>query len=163
MLARSSALRSFAWKLASHIRSAGLRAAAATHPDSKVALSASTQIAYEDFPELFTAVSKTNWPPVVANENCQMPSTIGEDYRGPQCTGTVIAATDENNCQMPPNVGEDYAGRCVLRPPVTETTIVVQLNLTEAGSQSAQQHRFERHRKSLTFSSLGFLWPEAVR
>jgi len=111
--------------------------AAATQPDGKISVSASTEIAYEDFPELFTAVSKTNWPPVVANENCQMPSTIGEDYRGPQCTGTVIAATDENNCQMPPTMGEDYSGPVCTPPTGDRTTIALQLELTAAGSQSA--------------------------
>lgn len=112
------------------------RAAATAHPQSETALSASTQIGYENFPGLFSAVPNTNWPPVVANEHCQMPSTIGEDYRGPRCTGTVIAATDNKNCHMPSNLGEDYAGAACTPPAGNQTTIVVQLNLIEAGSPS---------------------------
>ena len=112
------------------------RAAATAHPQSEIALSASTQIGYENFPGLFSAVPNTNWPPVIANEHCQMPSTIGDDYRGPQCTGTVIAATDNKNCHMPSNLGEGYAGAVCTPPAGNQTTIVVQLNLTEAGSPS---------------------------
>jgi hypothetical protein len=112
-------------------------AAASTHPKSAIALSASTQIGYENFPGLFSAVPKTNWPAVVANQQCQMPSSVGEDYRGPQCTGSVIAATDNKNCHMPSNLGEGYAGALCTPPAGNVTTIVVQLNLTEAGPPSA--------------------------
>ena len=55
-------------------------------------LSVSAHVNHEDFPELLSAIQDTNWPNVVQNERCQMPSTIGEDYHGPTCTGTVAVA-----------------------------------------------------------------------
>jgi polyisoprenoid-binding protein YceI len=81
----------------------------------------------EEFPELLTAIKETNWPPVVRNRDCHMPSTVGEDYSGDPCTGTVVAATDDNNCDVPASAGEDYRGaRCT---PATgeQTTIVLDL------------------------------------
>jgi len=110
---------------------------AASHPRGEIKLSASTRIGYENFPELFSAVTDTNWRPVIANENCQIPSTIGEDYRGAQCSGTVIAALDYKNCQMPANLGEGYSGALCTPPAGNLTTITVQLDLTELGSRSA--------------------------
>ena len=59
----------------------------------------------EEFPELLTATKETNWPPVVQNKDCHMPSTVGEDYSGAVCTGTVIATIGDDNCHMPASVG----------------------------------------------------------
>jgi hypothetical protein len=41
-----------------------------------------------------------------------MPSTIGEDYSGPACTGETVepAPRKDLHCEMPATVGEDYAG-----------------------------------------------------
>jgi polyisoprenoid-binding protein YceI len=66
----------------------------------------------ENFPELLEAVSATNWPTFVADEHCVMPSTIGEDYSGPACTGKTVEPSPRKDlpCEMPTTVGEDYAG-----------------------------------------------------
>jgi polyisoprenoid-binding protein YceI len=69
-------------------------------------------ISGENFPELLEAVSATNWPTFVADENCVMPSTIGEDYPGPACAGETVgpAPRKDLHCEMPTTAGEDYAG-----------------------------------------------------
>jgi polyisoprenoid-binding protein YceI len=93
-------------------------------------LSASAYIGYEDFPGLLSAIQATNWPVVVQNERCEMPSTVGEDYHGPTCIGTVIAATSHDNCHMPTTVGgEDYSGPVCAPPAGNEITIVLDLTM----------------------------------
>jgi polyisoprenoid-binding protein YceI len=74
--------------------------------------SAFSTISGENFPELLEAVSATNWPTFVADEHCVMPSTIGEDYSGPACTGETVepAPRKDFHCEMPATVGEDFAG-----------------------------------------------------
>jgi polyisoprenoid-binding protein YceI len=69
-------------------------------------------ISGENFPELLVAVSATNWPTFAADENCVMPSTIGEDYPGPACAGETVgpAPRKDLHCEMPTTAGEDYAG-----------------------------------------------------
>jgi len=41
---------------------------------------------------LASAVVSTYWPPVVQDKNCQAQAGVGEDYRGSQCTGTLLEA-----------------------------------------------------------------------
>lgn len=101
---------------------------------ANVDLSGAVRIANEDFPDLLNAIQDTNWPTVVENEKCQMPSTIGDDYHGTSCTGTVIAATHRDNCHMPASVGEDYSGPACTPPAGTQTTIVLDLKLLETAS-----------------------------
>jgi polyisoprenoid-binding protein YceI len=74
--------------------------------------SAFSTINGENFPELLDAVSATDWPTFVADEHCVMPSTIGEDYSGPACTGELVEPTPRKDlhCEMPATVGEDFAG-----------------------------------------------------
>ena len=92
-------------------------------------------VGHEDFPELLNAIQDTNWPSVVQNEQCQMPSTIGDDYSGATCTGTLIAATHHDNCQMPAVLGgEDYSGPICTPPSGNRTTIVLDLKMLRAGS-----------------------------
>lgn len=57
-----------------------------------IALSGSTGVFHEDYPQLLRAVVSTYWPPVVQDKNCQASSGGGEDYRGSQCTGTLLMA-----------------------------------------------------------------------
>jgi polyisoprenoid-binding protein YceI len=102
---------------------------------AKVDLSGAVRVAYEDFPDLLNAIQDTNWPTVVENEKCQMPSTIGDDYHGTSCTGTVIAATRRDNCHMPASVGEDYSGPVCTPPAGTQTTIVLDLKLLNTASR----------------------------
>jgi polyisoprenoid-binding protein YceI len=87
----------------------------------------STRVDREEFPELLNAIKETNWPPVVRNKDCHMPSTVGEDYRGAQCTGTLIAATRDDNCDMPASVGKDYSGPQCTPATGNQTTIVLDL------------------------------------
>jgi len=74
---------------------------------------ASATIGGEDFPELLTAVSSTDWPVFVADERCTMPSNAGqEDYAGSTCTGerVDVAARKDLSCDTPSMVGEDFSG-----------------------------------------------------
>ena len=95
-------------------------------------VSASARISHDDFKELSTAIAETNWPSVVANETCEPPSTIGEDYSGVNCSGTEIAVASADNCQVPENVGEDYSGPICTPPDGDLTTIALELKLTKA-------------------------------
>jgi hypothetical protein len=100
-------------------------------------LSGSTRVNYENFPQLLRAIKDTNWPAVVKDEQCRMPSTIGDDYSGARCTGTVIAATNNASCQMPASVGEDYSGPVCTPAAGNQTTIVLNLKLLPTGSEPA--------------------------
>jgi len=91
----------------------------------------SARIGREDFPGLSAVIKDTNWPPVVRNKVCFFPSTIGEDYSGALCTGTVIAATRDDSCH-PGSVGEDYSGPLCAPPTGNQTTIVLDLKLLHA-------------------------------
>jgi polyisoprenoid-binding protein YceI len=104
-------------------------------------LSGSARLGHEDFPELLNAIQDTNWPAVVKNERCQMPSTLGEDYHGATCTGTVIAATRHANCHMPATVGDDYSGPICTPPSGNQTTIVLDLKMLRTTSNSVAQMR----------------------
>jgi hypothetical protein len=57
-----------------------------------IALSGSTSMFREDYPQLVRAVVSTYWPPVVQDKNCPASSGGGEDYHGSQCTGTLLMA-----------------------------------------------------------------------
>ena len=100
-------------------------------------IAASTRIAHEDFKQLSGAIEQTNWPSVVANESCNVPS-VGEDYSGIKCTGTEIATTTASNCQAPASVGEDYSGAICARPG-DQTTIALNLVLTNANAGTSAE------------------------
>jgi polyisoprenoid-binding protein YceI len=103
-------------------------------------VSGSASVVRENFPALLSAVRDTNWPTVVQNEDCQMPSTIGEDYQGPTCTGTVIAATHNDNCQISASAGgEGYSGPVCTPPAGDQTTIVLNLQLHQTGSEPSTE------------------------
>jgi polyisoprenoid-binding protein YceI len=51
----------------------------------------STSMFREDFPQLVRTVVSTYWPPVVQDENCQVPAA-SEAYSGSQCMGTYLSA-----------------------------------------------------------------------
>lgn len=107
---------------------------------SELDLSGSAYIGYEDFPALRSAIQATDWPAVVRDKQCQMPSTVGDDYHGPTCTGTMIAAAKEDNCHMPTVVGgEGYSGPICTPPSGNQTTIVLDLKmLRPTSSQEAE-------------------------
>jgi polyisoprenoid-binding protein YceI len=98
----------------------------------KIQVSASGDVSREDFPELLDAAVETNWPPVVQDENCQMPSTIGEDYAGASCTGALVEVPD---LPEPPHADndEDYPGPADFNYVVGRNlTVLVHMDLSEA-------------------------------
>jgi hypothetical protein len=74
----------------------------------KAKASATALIAFESFPELLPAIYVVNWPPVVEDERCEMPSNIGEDYAGPSCSGTMVVT--RNVLSVSSGGTEDYRG-----------------------------------------------------
>ncbi len=64
--------------------------------------SASTKVFREDFPQLLRAVTATYWPPLVQDQNCQQTASMGEDYHGVACTGTMLVAP---SLPEPPHAG----------------------------------------------------------
>ena len=98
-------------------------------------VSGSARLSPATFPELLTAIKKTNWPPVVWSEDCQYPSAGRTDYSGPVCTGTLIAATRADSCYMPATVGADYNGAICTPAAGSQTTIVLDLKLVHQGSE----------------------------
>ena len=93
-------------------------------------LSGTGSVSRENFPQLAQSIALDHWPTQLVNdEKCIAPSTIGEDYHGAICTGTVIASV--RNVMVPSGGGfEDFAG---LRPAVNanrnQVTIAVNLEL----------------------------------
>jgi hypothetical protein len=94
-------------------------------------------VSREDFPDLLDAIVLDDWPSQLVNdEKCENPSTVGEDYSGVKCTGTVIASF--SNGTVPAGVGEGYYG---FQPAVTpdrnyaSITLDVRLNQTSAASR----------------------------
>jgi len=74
----------------------------------KAKVSATALIAFENSPELLPAIYAVNWPPVVEDERCEMPSNIGEDYAGPSCSGTMVVT--HNVLSVSSGGTEDYRG-----------------------------------------------------
>jgi polyisoprenoid-binding protein YceI len=91
-------------------------------PNERAAeLSGSSAITAEDFPELVSAVSATDWPALVADEHCVMPLDIGgEDFSGPRCSGEAVEPTPRTDvhCRMRTRVGEDFAGEVCAGTPL---------------------------------------------
>jgi polyisoprenoid-binding protein YceI len=98
---------------------------------AKTNLFASTRIGHENFPELLSAIWDTNWPLVVADENCQAPSNVGEDYAGSSCTGVSVPVI--SHAAVLSQVGEDYHGFEAAPPAGSQVTIEFDL----AGIRSA--------------------------
>jgi hypothetical protein len=78
------------------------------HSEKSTEMEASTVINQEDFPQLMEAVLDTNWPPVIQDEKCSTPVTVGEDYAGASCTGKLVQASSFPVIYTA--VGEDYSG-----------------------------------------------------
>lgn len=81
---------------------------------------ASSTVIGEDFPELLSAVATADWPVYVAEENCVMPSTVGEDFSGPVCTGTNVSTLPRTDiqCATPSTIGEDFSGEVCTGTPL---------------------------------------------
>jgi len=102
-----------------------------------IQLSASTTIGREDFPQLLAELESGNRPSVVVeDENCAVPSTTGEDYSGPICTGTPVAIANNN---VATNGGsEDYRGfEPAVIPNRNQATIALNLKLTQLAPTSS--------------------------
>jgi polyisoprenoid-binding protein YceI len=74
----------------------------------EIEASATAAMDREDFPQLLEAVLGTNWPPVVQDEECQMPASIGEDYAGAKCVGNMVQVPSLPVAYI--RNGEDYSG-----------------------------------------------------
>jgi hypothetical protein len=98
-----------------------------------IQLSASTTVGREAFPQLLSALEPGNWPSVVVeDENCTTPSTVGEDYSGPICTGTQIATAVNTAVAGYIGGGEGYYGsEPALVPDGSRATIAMNLKLTK--------------------------------
>jgi polyisoprenoid-binding protein YceI len=97
---------------------------------AKVEISASANVNREGFPQLANAVLASNWPSVVQDEQCDMPTAIGEDYAGARCTGYLV--------QVPPlpvtytGTGDDYPGPDAVSAQLgNNLEIFVHMQLTE--------------------------------
>ena len=93
---------------------------AQTANDENSEWSGSSTIRGEAFPELLQAVATADWPRFVADEKCEMPSNVGEDFSGPICTGKPVDldARKDVQCEMPATVGEDFAGEVCTGTPL---------------------------------------------
>ena len=83
-------------------------AAGNTQKESSIKASGSTGLFREDFPQLVRTLVSTYWPPVVQDENCQVPDA-NEAYSGSQCTGTYLATPGLPEAPHATN-GEDLPG-----------------------------------------------------
>jgi polyisoprenoid-binding protein YceI len=99
-------------------------------------VTASARIVHEDFGELSTTIEQTNWPNVFANQVCETPSTVGQDYSGMSCSGREIAMVSQDNCQAP-SVGQDSDGLVCGAPSGDVATIALDLKLTSDRKASA--------------------------
>jgi polyisoprenoid-binding protein YceI len=95
-------------------------------------LSASTIINRERFPQFLATLESDNWTsPVVEDENCTNPATVGEDYSGAICTGTVVT-TAINSVPTATVGGEGYYGfEPAVVPDRNHATIALDLKLTQ--------------------------------
>jgi hypothetical protein len=94
----------------------------------------STTIVREDFPQLLKSVLATYWPPVVQDENCQVPM-VSESYSGAQCTGLFLRTPSLPEAPHAENV-EDYPGPANFNTIVGQRlTIDVHLRLTSGPMQ----------------------------
>jgi polyisoprenoid-binding protein YceI len=96
-----------------------------SHGSTNAEWTALATISGEDFPELLSDVSSTNWPVFVADQRCASPAHVGEDFSGPACTGERVETAVRNyrHCEMPASVGEDFAGEvCTIVAAPLDTT-----------------------------------------
>jgi hypothetical protein len=90
-------------------------------------------VSREDFPQFLDALTSVDWPTQLINdEKCKIPSTIGEDYHGADCTGTVIANVSNEVVSTGAPSGEGFYGfEPVISPERNKATISLDLKLEE--------------------------------
>jgi hypothetical protein len=91
-------------------------------------ITAEATLGIENFPELFAAVHQAAWKPLVEDEACEIPQA-GEDYRGAECSGTLIAPEYRLAALNP---GEDYRGDESPAPSGKLMKVVLRLQLKAA-------------------------------
>ena len=100
-----------------------------------IRFSGSSTVVREDVPELVDAIA-TGWPSqLIKDGKCTGPSTIGEDYHGAECTGTVIASLDNPMVATGASGGEGFYGfESVVTPDRGKATIVLDLTLRKVSA-----------------------------
>jgi polyisoprenoid-binding protein YceI len=105
--------------------------------DGGILASSSTKMAREDFPQLVKTVVNTYWPPLVQEENCQVPDA-NEAYSGSKCTGTFMSTNGlppEPHAASGEDVGVQQGFNSILGD---HLTILLHMNLTpRTGAQTA--------------------------
>jgi len=107
---------------------------------AKIEASATSLINQEDFPQLVEAIVDGDWPPMVPEQKCTLPASIGEDYSGASCITKVTQPS------FPVNYigsGEDYSGAHTAPVQLgNNLTILVHMQLTgQNGQLSASASR----------------------
>jgi hypothetical protein len=92
----------------------------------KAEITAEATLGVENFPELFAVVRGAAWQPVVQDEACEIPQA-GEDYRGANCTGTLIEPVYRVSATR---IGEDYRGDESPAPSGNLMKLVLRLQLS---------------------------------
>jgi hypothetical protein len=96
-------------------------------------------VSRENFPDLLDAIALDDWPSQLINdEKCENPSTIGEDYHGSECTGSVIASVSNVEVPTGGSGGEGFYGfEAIVTPDRNKATIALDLKLTPMSASSA--------------------------
>lgn len=110
-------------------------------------LSGRVSVNREDFPQLQSALTLDDWPTRLVNDEvCTAPSTIGEDFHGFNCTGSVVASV--RNSEVPTGVssGEGFYGFVpAVTPNLNWSSIVLNLRLERISpAPSAAARNFAR-------------------
>jgi polyisoprenoid-binding protein YceI len=101
--------------------------------ESSIKASGTTSMFREDFPQLVRTVVSTYWPPVVQDENCQVPDA-SEAYSGAQCTGTYLSTPGLPEAPHAANA-EDIGAPTNFNAMVgNRLTVLIQLRLAPTGS-----------------------------
>jgi hypothetical protein len=94
---------------------------------------ATTNISRERFPQLLAALSLSNWPRIVVeDEECTMPSKVGTDYSGATCTGTQIATATRSLAPATVGGGTGYYGfKPAVVPDRSQAAFTLDFKLTQ--------------------------------
>jgi hypothetical protein len=98
------------------------------NPGHEMEVTAEAKLGIENFPELFAALRQAAWQPVVQDKTCDV-RQAGEDYRGAECSGSLIAPAYRATVL---NLGEDYRGDESPVPSGNLLKIVLRLQLKAA-------------------------------
>lgn len=102
---------------------------------SELSFTATGKVNGEAFPELAQSIQEVAWPLAVDDEQCTTPATVGEDYSGSNCTGTVQEPSPTP--VLLTQAGEDYAG--IQEVPPAGNQVTIQLDLSLSNTSVAQR------------------------